>query len=102
MMDIPEDSFAVLVKSPGGYHMRNRSTRPLDPMKPPFRHFLIQPDACDVLQRNAEPALESPHFIHPFHVQMQCIAGEFSSHHTFTPALIFSPSALLRTSYAVQ
>ena len=83
MMDVPEDSFAILVKRSGGDQAWHRYARPLETVQPLLGQFRVRTDTCDVSQWNGELALESPEFIETFDAQVQSVAGDFWSYHWF-------------------
>ncbi len=73
VVDVPEDSFAVLIKGAGGDHSRNVGSGHSKSMKPSASNLRVRSDTRDMFQWNLEAAGESPELVRAVNVQ-----GEFA------------------------
>jgi hypothetical protein len=81
IVNIPKNSFAVLVEGSGRDDPGHARAGSLDAMPPPLCDAWIFTAAADVGQRNLKPALERPQLVPALHVETGCAINDRDFHH---------------------
>ena len=81
IVNIPENSPSMLIKSAGNNETWNIDARQFDAM-PPSRSFIgIDPDGLDVLKRDVQLTFERPEFVQPLNLKVQHVVDKCDGYH---------------------